>query len=478
MRWCVPAIAAALGATDAAAQRAEAPAARGALAIRAAHAEWDRAEAEWRRTAALHARDMASEADLEERAAIRTQARLRLVEEAIGALEAAPHVMIERALRRPREGGVGDVVLTLRVAPMQHDDVHAAVAALAPEVSAELAAHRATRAFVSLKSAPGPDGVVVAAPYERMIESLAPGRRATVVFRLVRDVADVVVSIEHGGRVVERRIVPETDGARLDLEASQPAQEGDLGSQVSYPLTIARAGDGATTARITVAGLPPPVAWELREADGDARLTLVRFGVGEREKRLRLLVALPVRPGEGVAVDERIAFDVRALVADRADARAEGAARVALELTPRGVAQATLRLESAYLELRPADSVYVAGTVHNDGTGALADVRITATAPPGWRVAVRQPTAQPIANGGAAPIGITLTPGRAVETGDYEVRMRVDGGTRERPVASEERVLRVRIHDEGGVRALWIALALAAFVAAMLGWLGRRMVTR
>lgn len=455
-----------------------------ALGFMRARAEYERATAEWERARALRARELLSAAELEEREAARVRARVDLLQQALAAMDAAPHVMIERARKRRLAGGATEVELVLAGAPDADGEVGALLDALDPTLRAEVAGQGAGRLFVSLKAAPGAEGVVIATPYERALPRLAGGARARATFRLVRDAADVVVALDYGGRVEERRILLESEGGAtgVALDVAQPAQEADLGAQAAYDVTVERLRDDVAAVRVALEGLPAAAAGEVRAAESDARVAIVRFALGERAKRLRVLVALPRAAGAGVRVDSALRF---ALAAEPAAGDAPSsppgasAARLTMELVPRGVPRAELRLASGWAEARAGDSVRVVATVRNAGTRALAGVRVAAEAPPGWRVRTEPATLAALPTGADAPVTLVLVPDAGATPGDYEARLRVDGGgAGARPIEGEPRLLRVRVVPDGDGWGPWLLGALLIVGAAAVVSGARRLLER
>lgn len=455
-----------------------------ALGFMRARAEYERATAEWRRARELRARDLMSPAELEEREAARVRARVDLLQQALAAMDAAPHVLIERARKRRLAGGATEVELELAGAPDADGEVTALLDALDPSLRTEVATQSAGRIFVSLKASPGPEGVVVATPYERVLPRLGGGARARARFRLVRDAADVVVALDYGGRLEERRILLESDGgaAGAALDVAQPAQEADLGAQAQYDVTLERLRDDVGAVRVALEGLPAGAPGEIRAADGDARLSIVRFALGERSKRLRVLVALPRESSPGVQVDTALRFTLAAASVRDGDAGmgAPGAdaARVRMELVPRGLPRAELRLGAGWAESRPGDTVRVAATVRNAGTRALAGVHVAADAPAGWRARAEPSAIATLAVGADAPVTLLLVPDEGATPGDYEARVRIEGGAGERPVDAEPRTVRVRVVPRDGGAGGWlIGLALVAGVV-VVAFVGRRLLER
>lgn len=454
-----------------------------ALGLLRARADHDRATAEWQRARELRARDLLSPAELEERDAARVRARVDLLQQALAALDAAPHVLIERARKRRLADGASEIELVLAGPPDAADGVSGIVGTLDASLRDELALQDVGRLYVSVKAAPGADGAIIATPYERVLPRLVGSARQRVTFRLVRDASDVVVSLDHGSRVEERRILLESagDAAGVALDLAQPAQEVDLGDQATYDVLLERTRDDVAAVRVAVEGLPPVVAAEVRAADSDARLSVVRFALGERAKRLRVLVTLPRDEAGGVRVDSTLGFLVVAeavRVVDGVEVRAGEAARVPGRLTARGVPRAELRLSAGWGESKAGDSVRLAATVRNAGTRTLAGVRVAAEAPAGWRVEARPSVVAMLVPGAEAPLTLVLVPEPSAAPGDYEARLRLEGGAGERPLESEPRVLRLRVVPPGRGWSTWVAVAVLALVAAASVRAGRRLLAR
>jgi uncharacterized membrane protein len=105
-------------------------------------------------------------------------------------------------------------------------------------------------------------------------------------------------------------------------------------------------------------------------------------------------------------------------------------------------------------------------------------VRLSADAPPGWRVEARPSSLTTLAVGADASVVLLVMPDGAATPGDYEARLRVEGGAGERPVESEPRVVRVRVLPAGRSWSGWLVAAVLVAIVALMVRAGRRLVGR
>jgi len=456
-----------------------AAAAAAAADVWRARAEVSHAGAELARARELGRRGMLSEADLDDRRLAYDRARADWLRSAVAALGAGRHVVIERAVKRRRADGT--VLVRLDLSPVAGDSALTPPPGLddLPDV---LHAAEVRNLVVSVKADAGPNGAAIGRPYERVIPRLAFGAHALAEFELLEDAAEVVVATSVGERAEERRVRLEND-ATVDgvaIRAAQFSLEGELGTEVVYDLVLEPSGSRTPVLRLAVEGLPGAMRAELRDPATKTRIVQVRMPEGAVAQHLQLAVSLPPTATGGVRTDSLLRFAVVATAdADGAGAAhgpARTVARLALELVGRGVGRVELQPASLYLEAAPGDTLDLPVRVRNVGTRALSDVRVTTEPANGWSVVARPARIASLGAGDVQTTGLRITLPRDVPTGEYEVRLGIEGDARAR--GGEDRVLRVRVAPRGGAFGTGALVAAFAVVGVALVAFARRLVYR
>lgn len=444
-----------------------------------ARAEVTHASAELRRARELGRLAMMSDAELEDRRLAYDRARADWLRTALVALGTGRHVVIERAVKRRRPDG--SVLVGVDLAPVVADS-------LAPppgdpdEWSDVVRATELRNLVVSLKADAGPNGAAIGRPYERVVPRLALGARGHVEFELLEDVPEVVIVTATGDRSEERRVRLENDTRTggVSLRAAQFSLEGELGTEVVYDLTLEPSARRAPVVRLGVEGLPTAMRAEFREAGSKTRVVQVRMPEGTVAQRLQLAVTLPSAASPDVRPDSLLHFTVVAL-ADTASAARGGAetrelARLPLELVGRGAGRVELQPATLFLEAAPGDSVSIPVQVRNVGTRALLDVRVATEPPARWDADVRPDRVAPLGAGESRTVRLRTAIPSTAATGEYEVRLGVEGDAR--TPSTDDRIVRVRVAPRGGAIGTGALLVAFAVVGVGLVAFARRLVYR
>ena len=429
------------------------------LGLARANAEYERATGEYTRAKALSARGFLSESELASVRANFERSRVDYLQQALAILAAAPHIVINSAVKTRARDGKAHVRIALHNATESHEGADS-LAGISPELLRELRVDEVKDVFVSLKSETGAAGTAISSPYERRIARLRGSAPALLDFVLLRDINEVVVSVSTGEHVDERRVLLESDlsGSAFALRPVQSSLEGTLGTQLSYDIVVERSSAGTSSAQLAVAGLSPEIQYEFRDGDSKVRLNRVRFADGQTEKRLQLVLTLPASPVDGLAEGRPAEFwalagDSSSVAIGRGTSRdaiatTPAVARARLELLVRGVSRSELGIVNLFQEVKLRDSVQSRVSIRNEGSAPLVRARIEAESAPGWQVHFEPAQVSELAAGAAADVRMTVVPDRDATVGDYEVRMHVASASAERSNTSEEKVVRVRVVEQ------------------------------
>jgi hypothetical protein len=329
--------------------------------------------------------------------------------------------------------------------------------------------------YVSLLN---PDGTAIARPYEHRLGSLPPGSQAVLEFVLLEDRDTVRVRVAEGGQVYEWPILLERGGRPdpLALTAEPFSQVADLGTQAAYRLKLEYFGKSQEIYQFRVTGLPPGFAYDLQDAETQARLTQVRLAPTTRTLPLVLVVYLPERLPDPVSIGQPLPFEVE-LVPSAASGSKSGV-RVRLELIPRGVGRLQVRTVNLYEETRPGREVTQVWTVTNTGEGTLDRVTLRVEPPWQWEV-LRSPEAVPhLAPGEKADFRVILRPPSEVAVGDYEATVWAEAWTGTRPTRSDSLRMRVHVGAPGSIVGTVALLGSLVLLLAGIVFVGLRLMRR
>ncbi|HXV87289.1 MAG TPA: NEW3 domain-containing protein [Gemmatimonadales bacterium] len=450
------------------------------LGMTRAQAEFESALREYNRARELRTGNVISDAEVELARTRMEGARVNYLQAALAIVFATPYVMIDRALKIQR-GDQKYVRVTLRTENQSSEGAKLGDL-IDSTLLRQLNPEEVPNVFVALKDDSPNGGAIIGQPYEIRIPALRFGQPVTVEFRLLRDVDVVTVSATYANQTREPRVFLEKDASAniVTVQAIQPSQEGDLGTEVRYELQLERFTSDASGVRLEVGGLPREIRWEFRDPVSGARLTSLRFPEGATSQRLTLALALPARDAGRFPLDQPVGFWALALDAAAAaryaelardsltddEARSLSAGRARLELLPRGIGRLEVRSPNFYHAIARGDSVVTEVTLRNTGSRAVTNIRLSADPPPDWRSRVDPELVPDVAIDAEARVRVTLVPPPEVGVGDYDVRLRTDALSADRTVQTEDKTVRVHVEPQ----ANWVVTSL--LVMLLLGVVG------
>ncbi len=453
------------------------------LGMNRAQTEYQTALREYERARDLRTRNLNSESDLERARNMMEGARVNYLQAALAIVFATPHVLIDRAVKFQR-GDRKFVRLTLRT-----ENASAEADKLSDLIDStllrQLRPEEVPNVFVSLKDDSPNGGAIISSPYEARIPVLRFGEPVQLEFRLLKDVDVVTVSATYANQAQDRRVFLEKDASAniVTIQSAQISQEGDLGTEVRYELQLERFTSDASGVRLEVGGLPREIRYEFRDPTSGARLTSLRFPEGVTSQRLILALAIPQRDAGRFSLDRAIPFWAFALDAEAAqrfaqlgrdsltdaEARAIPAGKVRLELLPRGIGRLEVRAANLYHTIVRGDSVAMDVTVHNSGSRAVSNVRMTVDVPPEWHARVQPELIHDVAIDGDARVRVTIVPPADIGVGDYDARLKTDALSAERQVDTEDKTVRVHVDPPANLAGtIALVTLLVALVAGVV----------
>lgn len=452
------------------------------LGLVRAQAEYERAAADHERAVALHERGLISDQELSDRRQAFERARVNYLQQSLSVIFASPHVTIERALKSRTPDGKSYVRLTLTNTTGGKIESQKLSDLIEEDLLDQLKPDEINNVYVSLKAEPGIGGAIISSPYEQHIGTMRVGEPVSLRFRLLRDLEEVVVSVNYADKVEEKTVYLEKDASAnmVVVQSVQFSQEADLGDQATYDLQLERFTSDANVFRLAAVGLPRDVVYEFRDPASGARLNQIRFPEGQSQKDLQLVAFLPQRTAESFRIDQPLRFWVLAMDeetrADLSEALAAGdsaaverlpAGKTMLELVPRGVGRIEVRAANLYHEIRPGGSVTMDVTVSNTGSRRVDNLRFALEVPSGWDIRIEPEFISELTVDAERRVELMITPPPDVMVGDYEARLRTESAAADRSIETEDKT--IRVHVAAGANWLGTGLLLLALAITLIG---------
>lgn len=462
------------------------------LEVRARQVELQEVRTRLERVRELHEEGLVSVTELENADAALQRAEINYQDALLSLLSVRPRISVQDAVKLEKSDGRRWVRLTLVNLTPQIDAAQLSMLADfegARPLPETFTSRTVRDVFVSLKDAGGTNalgedrlpGVTVALPYEMHVDELAYRQTKVLDFLLLRDIDSVVVEIGLKGQQRELHVqLRQMDGQRpLTIAANQISQEGDFGGEVTYDLQLERANSDHTSFALVLLDLPQGIDYSFVEPSTEARLSQINYPIGVSSRPLKLTLFLPPRPTADVEVDAPIEFQVAAAPPGQVEAlRASASAPDRLEppvgtrrlqVTPRGRGRIEVDLASLYTEVEKGQTVEAQLLVRNVGTRRLDGIEVELDLPPSWRAEVEPGVVPVLGIGDEKTVLLRVTPPTQVDVGDYEMRIRTKSFAYNRPVPTEEKVLRVTVQSGSrNVMAMGILASLVVLTAGIV----------
>ncbi|TKJ36104.1 hypothetical protein CEE39_00210 [bacterium (candidate division B38) B3_B38] len=376
-----------------------------------------------------------------------------------------PHVTILKAIKYQTPEGQKRVKLTLKNSSggsfeleqlefLQKED---------PSLTAGLDLSKLTNVYVSLKS----EGSIISEPYEARIPVLPNNGKANVDFLLLKDVDNVVVSINYADKLDEKQIYLQKDASAniVTMNSSQFSQEANLEGEATYDLMLERFTSESNIFKLKVINLPKQVSYEFVDTETSARLSQVKFTEGVTSKKLSLTLHLPKRADEQIVIDKKMEF--YALVLDPREAEDLSAKEghnftkeeveeikggvVELELIPKGVGKIEVEAVSLYHEIDPGKELNMEVTVRNTGTRRLDNITLKTDLPYRWKSKIEPDVIPSLMPEKEKVVNIAFYPPEDVGVGDYESKLKTEAIADNRPVETEDKTIRVHVKAKANI---------------------------
>ena len=330
------------------------------------------------------------------------------------------------------------------------------------------------------------DKAVIGEPYEIIIPSLANGERKTVSFQLLKDVDELDVRIKYLDTTVTERVFLKKESVHElpTIASPQFAQEGNLGSKVTYDLRLEMLVENERSFGLLVVNLPKQIQVTFVDTKTKARVTRIKFTEQKSKQDLRLEISIPEKLDRKY-VNKQINFSIvvvkhkdmkrvnqaksRHANGDMPEAEIEKlpGSRADLQLVPRGVGQLEVLVENLFRQIRVGEKVEFRIKVLNSGTLTLSGCDLEVELPLNWNAEVKPRRVAEILAGDKKAVTIDIAPPEDVSVGNYDIRIKAKGEAGTEKIESTDKSFQVRVSAKSNV--VGSAVLVAVLILLVLG---------
>lgn len=322
------------------------------------------------------------------------------------------------------------------------------------------------------------DGTLIGRPFEYKVNSLAYQQTRNIDFTLQRETEELTVELAYADTIVHLPVFLEKEARedRILIEATQFSQEGELGTAVTYDLSLERFADEEAAFSIEPLNLPDRYQHEFREISSDhgsgneesSRISRIRFKQGVTTKLLQLTIDMPKEiPKEELT--QKISFYV--LVMDRfaqqrlADMKARLQGRAMhnedldsaklsyenLELIPQGRAEVDIVVSNLYKKVKIGEPINFSFVLYNKGTVALDQIRLNLGLPLDWTANVKPEKDISLDVEAKCQIEVEVIPASGVAPGEYPLKLDAKTLHEGRDVDATSQNMRIEIEGKSNI---------------------------
>ena len=345
----------------------------------------------------------------------------------------------------------------------------------------EIAAANEIRAiYVSLLDTV--DSTNIVKPYEEKIAVLGYNETVELTFQLQKDVDSLKVSMKYPE-------IPEPDTRLIYLQKESAldvvnvsslrfSQEANLGSSVTYDLTLDRLAETENTFQLRVINLLNRLSFEFQDPDTASRQSQVKFTQEQSKRELSLIVYLPEEL-DASYLDNTLEFYVAVLdeteanelggINNRLDLPVERIASLQggverFELIPKGVPEIEVSVQNAFLTIKIGDQVNMIGKLKNIGTRDLVDIRMLVDVNPEWKYTVSPEVIKSLKRNDETEIQLTLNPPADIGVGEYQAKLNAEVTVDNRKFQARDRSITVQVESKSQMSVTTLLVGVLIFI--------------
>ena len=329
------------------------------------------------------------------------------------------------------------------------------------------------------------DDTNIVKPYEEKIQVLGYNETVELTFQLQKDVESLKVSLNYPElEMPETRLIYLQKESALDVvnvSSLRFSQEGNLGSSVTYDLTLDRLAETENTFQLRVINLLNRLSFEFQDPETRTRQSQVKFTQEESKRNLSLIVYLPEEL-DASYLDSTLEFHVAVLdeaeanelggVNNRLDLPAEQIASIQggverFELIPKGVPEIEVFVQNAFQTIKIGEEVNMTATLQNIGTRDLVDIRMIVDVNTDWKYTVVPEVISSLARTEEKEIQLTLSPPADIGVGEYQAKLNAEVTVDNRKFEARDRSITVQVESQTQMSVT--TLLFGALILLMIG---------
>ncbi|MDE0682243.1 MAG: NEW3 domain-containing protein, partial [Candidatus Poribacteria bacterium] len=310
------------------------------------------------------------------------------------------------------------------------------------------------------------DGTNIVKPYEEKIPVLGYNETVELTFQLQKDVESLQVSLKYPELdMPETRLIYLQKESALDVvnvSSLRFSQEGNLGSSVTYDLTLDRLAETENTFQLRVINLLNRINFEFQDPETQSRQSQVKFTQEQSKRNLSLIVYLPEEL-DASYLDSTLEFYVAVLddteanelggVNNRLDLPAEQIASIQggverFELIPKGVPEIEVFVQNAFQTIKIGEQVNMTATLKNIGTRDLVDIRMIVDVNTDWKYTVVPEVISSLDRNEETEIQLTLMPPEDIGVGEYQAKLNAEVTVDNRKFEARDRSITVQVESK------------------------------
>ena len=310
------------------------------------------------------------------------------------------------------------------------------------------------------------DDTNIVKPYEEKISVLGYNETVELTFQLQKDVESLKVSLNYPELPdPETRLIYLQKESALDVvnvSSLRFSQEGNLGSSVTYDLTLDRLAETENTFQLRLINLLNRLSFEFQDPETKSRQSQVKFTQEQSKRNLSLIVYLPEELDASylnstlefyVAVLDEAEADELGGVNSRLDLSADKIASIQggverFELIPKGVPEIEVFVPNAFQTIKIGEEVNITATLKNIGTRDLVDIRMIVDVNTDWKYTVVPEVVGSLKRNEEMEIQLTLRPPADIGVGEYQAKLNAEVTVDNRKFEARDRSITVQVESQ------------------------------
>ena len=330
------------------------------------------------------------------------------------------------------------------------------------------------------------DSTNIVKPYEEKIPVLGYNETVDLTFQLQKDVDSLKVSMKYPELAEpDMRLIYLQKESALDVvnvSSLRFSQEGNLGSSVTYDLTLDRLAETENTFQLRVINLLNRLSFEFQDPETKSRQSQVKFTQEQSKRNLSLIVYLPEEL-DATYLDNTLEFYVAVVdeteanelggVNNRLDLPDEKIASIQggverFELIPKGVPEIEVSVQNAFQTIKIGEQVNMTAKLKNIGTRDLIDLRMIVDVNPDWKYTVTpNEVIGSLQRNEEKEIQLTLNPPGDISVGEYQAKLTAEVTVDNREFEARDRSITILIESKSQLSIT--TMLVGALILIMIG---------